>query len=611
MRAGERAALAALSLTLNPAPTPDDVWRPSPYNVPELHERVVAEILADVGRARHEENVTPLTVAMQGRAGSGKTHLLGAVRERIQDNGGYFFLISLINGKTFWESTALCIVEGLGQPAPGWSSQLKSFHRRIGAQLGLPTDVRDAIAGDAALTREHLDAYIFALRTHDPAIGRDCQDTARALVLNGSRSFDVQDIGYAHLISEVGEPAGRQEWGLSAAVRQSQLIVRDISRLIATTLSPTVIAIDQIDTLFAQARANFLQHNGREEESAAVVAPVADGILNLREITRRTLTVVSCLPDTWELLKRYASGPTLERIRLAILPDRIPTADIGRAIITKRFAAGFAAKLVKAPHATRPIADQAFADVTDFSPRRLLIAADRHIRRCLDADALNELTRIEDALHEGYVLGGCGDNLGTTKHLDERFAELVATADITAALDHTTEDKAMPVLIAAGLSAWIDERVPTGATYKHDPLPGAKPALHGRLIEVLDEATENEAHWGFRAIGSSHAVAVISRVKAACTKIGLDLSMPQRKLVLLRNQPWPRGPRTTEILEAFRAAGGIERAVSEADLKVLEALRRMREEADPLFPDWLAARKPASALAFLRDVLGTQSPPII
>jgi hypothetical protein len=87
--------------------------------------------------------------------------------------------------------------------------------------------------------------------------------------------------------------------------------------------------------------------------------------------------------------------------------------------------------------------------------------------------------------------------------------------------------------------------------------------------------------------------------------------MPQRKLVLLRNQPWPRGPRTTEILQAFRHAGGIERAVSEADLKVLEALRRMREEADPLFPEWLAARKPASALAFLRDVLGAQPAPVI
>ncbi|NUR31761.1 MAG: ATP-binding protein, partial [Catenulispora sp.] len=158
-------------------------------------------------------------------------------------------------------------------------------------------------------------------------------------------------------------------------------------------------------------------------------------------------------------------------------------------------------------------------------------------------------------------------------------------------------------LIAAGLSAWIDEQVPTGRTFKHDPLPGKKPALHGRLIEVLDEATENEAHWGFRAIGSTNAVAVISRIKAACTRIGLDLTMPQRKLVILRNGPWPNGPRTKEIVEAFRAAGGIECTVSEADLRVLDALRRMRDEGDPGFAEWLAAKKPASAIPFLRDVL--------
>ena len=122
--ADERAALEELSF--NPAPTPDDVWRPSPYNVPELHERVVREILTGVNRARREENANPLGVAMQGRAGSGKTHLLGAVREQIQRDGGYFFLVNLINGKTFWESTALCIVEGMGQDAIGWGTQLKT-----------------------------------------------------------------------------------------------------------------------------------------------------------------------------------------------------------------------------------------------------------------------------------------------------------------------------------------------------------------------------------------------------------------------------------------------------------------------------------------------------
>ena len=40
----ERRALAALKFDL--APTPDDVWRPSPFNVPDLHRDVpVAEVV--------------------------------------------------------------------------------------------------------------------------------------------------------------------------------------------------------------------------------------------------------------------------------------------------------------------------------------------------------------------------------------------------------------------------------------------------------------------------------------------------------------------------------------------------------------------------------------
>lgn len=125
----QRTALDAVSL--NPAVTPDDVWRPSPHNVPELHEKVAAEILRGVARARTDDTSMPLGVAMQGRAGAGKTHLLGAVRERIQRDGGYFFLVDMVSGKTFWESVALALVEGMGRPHVGWGTQLKTFLRRL------------------------------------------------------------------------------------------------------------------------------------------------------------------------------------------------------------------------------------------------------------------------------------------------------------------------------------------------------------------------------------------------------------------------------------------------------------------------------------------------
>lgn len=153
-------------------------------------------------------------------------------------------------------------------------------------------------------------------------------------------------------------------------------------------------------------------------------------------------------------------------------------------------------------------------DAPALTPRALLRRVDRHVAWCRDRDEVTELDRLIEVVD--HVIGGSeppdrsaavgpkscrdtdtGDDV-RLRQLDARFAELVAGADVAGALDPRTEDEHMPALLAAGLAAWIAERSPTGASYRYDPLPGRKPALHGRLIEVLDEATENEAHWCFR-----------------------------------------------------------------------------------------------------------------
>ncbi|MEU1590385.1 ATP-binding protein [Micromonospora sp. NPDC005710] len=605
----QRTALESVSL--NPAVTPDDVWRPSPHNVPELHEKVAAEILRGVARARTDDTSMPLGVAMQGRAGAGKTHLLGAVREQIQRDGGYFFLVDMVSGKTFWESVALALVEGMGRAHVGWGTQLKTFLRRLTTQLGLPLEVRDAVAGARPVTRAQLDTFVWALRERDREVGRDAQDTARALVLHGAVDFEAQDVGYAHLISEPGDPAARAEWGLSAAIRTPQQVVQDISRLMALALDPTVIAVDQLDTLFAQTSTSLLnQHQGLEDAQAKVLGPIADGLLKLRDITRRTLVVVSCLPDTWVLMTRTAPTPVADRFRTSTLPDRIPTPEIGQAIVAKRLAAAFAGMYFGPPHPTWPIAPAAFVDAPTLTPRALLRRVDRHIAWCRDRDEVVELDRLIDGAEstppDSAVRGSSADPATDERRLhelDARFADLVEAADVSAAVSPTGEDEHMPRLLAAGLAAWIAEHAPTGATYKYDPPPGRKPALHGRLIEVLDEATENEAHWCFRAVAHPNAVAVTARVKAACTLAGLDRDLPQRRLILLRNGPWPTGKRTTEVLTGFDAAGGLRRAVSESDLRVFAALRVMAAEPSTALQEWLVARRPASGTELFRAVL--------
>jgi Helicase HerA, central domain len=606
MTPAERSALAALRFDV--APTPEDIWQPSPFDVPELHEPIVREIFDGMKEARRASDASPIGVIVEGRAGSGKTHMLGAVRESIQrEDGGYFFLVRLISGRTFWENTAVGMLEGLTQKTGPWGMQLTTFLRRLTASLGIDAGVRDIVAGHGLVTKTDLDTFVRAIRTHVGLGSLQYLDTARALVLLGSADYAAQDVGLAHLVSVPGEPAERAAWGLTPAVRKPQEIVQDISRLLALTKVPTVIAVDQLDTMFAQTASFSVLGDGIGEEDAVAASQVADGLLTLRDTTLRTLTVVSILPDALELLKKYASAPVLDRFRQTVVPDHIPTAEIGQKIVARRFLARFKENHFSPEYDTWPIKPEAFRDAVKFSPRGLLRRIDKHVTYCL---AKGEVIELVD-LNEPAVVTSCPPPETLEEALvalDRQFAIVFATADITGALDHTTEDAELPALLGAGLKAWIDERAGNGAVYKHDPLPSTKPALHGRLVEVLNETTENEAHWAFRAIASPHAVAVISRIKAACNMAGLDVRVPQRQLVLLRNTPWPTGPRTTEIVQAFRAAGGVERAVGVEDLKVFAALREMYASPDPDLRRWLAERQPATKTALLGDLLGDRQP---
>jgi len=611
MNEAERRALASLKFDL--APTPDDVWRSSPVNVDDLHREIVEQVFDGVSEARDDDVSNPMGVVIQGQSGIGKTHMLGMVRARTQVEGGYFFLVSLANGPTFWESVALCMVEGLMRPSFSWPTQLKAFLRRLTPMLGLPAEMRDVVAGDAAIKPPQMKEFINALRGRDPVLGQEVKDTARALVLQASQDFDAQDLGRAYLASlELFDYPERTEWGFSSNPRPPQLIVRDISRLLALTGSPTVLAVDQIDTLFAQTSGSFVGGSGvLDPQTKTMLGQVADGLLNLREVTRKSLVVLACLPDTWEMIKRGAATPVPDRFRENPVLHTIPTPEIGKAIVAKRLAERYGRVHFTPEYPTWPIAEKAFEGVGTFSPRALLKRVERHAAECVRAGHLVEL---DDLTSEKRITDGPrgkpespGDHL---TELDRRFAELCAKAEVDEALLHNSEDKHMPVLLAAGLKALITE---LGGAYKQDPLPSSKPSLHARLRETLNEGLEDERHWGFRAIASDNAVAVISRITNACTMAGLDADVPKRSLFFLRNNPWPSGPKTKLAVDSFHAKGGKTLKMSRDDLKVFDALRVMHESQDEHLAQWLRERKPAGSTQLFRDAFGdrAEAPPSI
>jgi len=594
-------ALEALSFHYTEAA--DDVWQHSPYHVEGLHHHSSKLLLGGLAQASGEQAGSPIGVVIQGQRGTGKTHLLGWLREVTQREGGYFVLVGLLDAKDFWESVMVSLLDSFSRPGEGRESQLRVLLSRLAALADLSRMPRRAVTGKKSLSREELDAFVLSLRQMNEAVGRGSQDTARALVLYASPDPALQDIGEAFLYAmPEGEEGERARWGIRPVRKTPQEIVRDVSHLLALT-GPTVIAVDQIDPLVAQSFASTDTGRGGAHADVLLLERIAGGLMSLRENTRRTLTVVSCIPQTWALIEREAIDTVRDRFRPSVQLMTIPDAETARELVAKRFTVQYGAAGVEVPYPTWPVRPEAFEEAPGFTARQLLIKIDNHVRACLQDGEVRELTSFlaGPQPRQAHPVPALTAADGLEK-LDFRFATL-RDAGAPPAVDQTSEDVVMPGLLAAGLQAWIMEQGENARTFSVDPPPSAKPPLHARLRRILDESTEDETHWAFRAVTAEHAVAALNRIRKASVAAGLDAAVPKRRLFLLRGTAWSKGARTREVIAAFEQAGGRTLSYTDDDLRVLAALKHLIAENPPGLASWLASRRPTASVSFLAEAL--------
>jgi hypothetical protein len=620
----ERAALAALRF--NWAMAPDDVWRRSPFHVDGLHQAVVRDVLDGIGDAEASPDASPIGLVLEGRQGSGKTHLLGWVREQTQQRGGYFFLIGLLDGRNFWDGLLTFLLDGLARSGPDGQTQLQLLLRRLASRVGAPRADRRAVIGETELTRAALDVFVGGLREFNSHVAHECRDTLRALALRASENEEYQDVADSFFAGgEEWTPGERHAWGIRPRSRTAQEIVREISWLLALT-GPSVIAFDQLDTAVAQAAmqedlTEFLDAEA-DRRLSMLAGELANGLTDLRDTTRRTLTLVATLSTTWDLIAGRSTASFAPRFRRRMALQGIRDPRIAREVILKRFTTRFATVPFRPPYPTWPIRDSVFAEAIDYTPRRLLILIDRHIRACLVDREVRELRHLSEVPSEDREAAR-PENTAPEVPEDElarieaRFEELRRNADVTSPLEHDTEDSTFPALLAAGLQAWIVERGDRGARFSVDPPPSSKPDLHARLRRELDERseeereratdqsrTEDQMHWSFRAISDTHhGLAALHRIRRAATAAGLAADVSKRKLFLIRNGEWSQSAKTQEVVRQLRREGGTRLSIDEADLRVLSALHELRNENPARFHAWLVRYRPTEQITLFKEAL--------
>ncbi|MCX2952702.1 ATP-binding protein [Lentzea sp. NEAU-D7] len=600
MTAQLREALAALRF--NSAETPDDVWRTSPSHVDGLHTRAEHRIRTAIADARDSTGSNPIGLVLQGRKGVGKTHLLGTVRSMVQETGGYFFLIEVSSAEMFWDDVAEAMRTELLRTDDSGALQLTVLLRQLCRGADVSEEITRAIVNEAPLAPEHLDALVDGLRKVDARIATDCNAVIRALVLYASRHSSIGQGYLEGLDDETGE---RREWGLSSRTKPARHVVRDISRVLAMT-GPCVIAIDQLDTVVNKTQ--DLIEDDLSPEEARELALISDGLMQLREITRRTVTIVACLPTTWIKLRKAASDTVGDRFTLTPILGAITDPAIARTLVEKWLGVIYRSHGITPPHPTWPVAAEAFGDDWQGeTPRTLLKRVHSHAEACLHGE-IRELRSFQEPEQQEETPAPkaasprqAGPEPDYLAGLDAKFARLREKAALAAAdVRPHNEDEVMPALLLAGLRSWVTEIGNDDLAWHPEPQSEDK-SLHASLRHTVDEERDVEERWVFRHIASGHGNRVLRRLRDARAAAAGGRG---RHLVLIRNgsKGWTGAKTRGEVAE-FEKRGGKSVDVSDEDLRTFIALKEMWSSQSHQLLAWLVARKPASSTTFLRVIL--------
>jgi hypothetical protein len=613
--------LAALAtLRFDWADTPDHVWTDSPFHVDGLHDEIAAVVATGIRDAAASTGPSPIGLVLQGQKGVGKTHLLGMVRRQAHREHGYFFLADITAGDAFWTNVTEALRRGLTRSNDLGEPQVITFLRRLCERTGSDEVTTRAVTAETKLTRDAVDSLALGLRRLDTSVGRECADTLRALVLYASDDPRTNDIGEDYLGGfDESSRNERNTWGISREPKPAANQVADITRLLALT-GPVVIAVDQIDTLVARTALQTTQFTSGTADF--LLAQIADGLMRLREITHRTLTALACLPSTWFQIKAKAADTVPDRFRESLTLGRITEAAVARTLVEKRLGNAYRNMGFAPPHPTWPIATTAFeGEWEERTPRDLLKRIGAHIDTCLREGLVRELTGFGDHAPRAAPRStepGPKAQPDRFVALDAKFEELRSAADVESALHHGTEDRVMPELLSAALRAWITEVGDDNMEWDRRTHDGSKD-VHARLVRTVDETTDLQEHWAFRAISAPHHLAVLHRLRKAKAAIGLHTKADNRHLILIRNDKWSRGPKTQAEIAEFEAAGGRRAKLAEADVRTFWALKEMFANGDNHLLEWLVERRPASRSNLLSSVMpeasrrrgenGTRPPP--
>jgi hypothetical protein len=536
---------------------------------------------------------------LTGPPGIGKTHLVGQLRRQVWRDGGWFVLLDVLGLTDFWRSAALSYITSLLQPMPDGRRQLEAVLAGVARRFNVEKEVDTAFNVPDIDARKIVDLLVKALMRTDMQNALQHQDVFRALCL--LRSNETDSIGLAHswLQGYDANEQARTALGFHKPPPAPVELVRGMSWIMSLA-GPTLIGVDQIDGVVNPSIVSA--HVNEDAPNQGLGETLAAGLLELYDVSRRSMTVITCLFDSWQVLKDRGLISFSQRFQEPAVLRGMNDAPAVRDLIVNRLTPAYAATHFTPPFASWPFSEAALesAAAVAMMPRTILMRCDAFRRRSID---LGEVS-ICDGLTETVT---SAPTPATPDGFAQNFQRLSAAADVSdliAPSDHGEFSK----MLRGVFDLYTREIEPEEAVdveSRGDPAQ-RMPPLHGRLTFTYHAQNDRERHFCFRALEHTNAISFQTRLRAALTASGISSKIVDRHLLLVRRSPIPSGPKTRQLFKAFENAGGVVINPLDADLRTFAALRQIGEQAVAdnqvdAFESWLRADKPLFATQFFKE----------
>lgn len=568
------------------------IWRDQPYNVPTINHDVLGDIVGYFLKYTRdsEPDNEPIGRVIIGGAGHGKTHLIGELRTRVWKEGGTFILLDLVGVTDFWASAALGFLNSLQIKLDERQTQYHRLMHKLTTLLNVQSQLGELAVKYRGQPRELIPelvkTFTSALTRVDRAKTLQHGDVVRALVLLISDDLDCASIAHAWLQGMELDSADLRDLGFVTLRKPAIEIVRGISWLLSL-VGPTLIAIDQIDAIISESSLERRQATAGPEqlETQSIIEKLVEGLMGLHDVKQRAVTVISSLDASWEVLKSRSTVAVEARYRSPTRLNALSQSVMCSKLIAARLMPVFQAAHFSPPYETWPFAPEAFETTVGFTPRQLLKACEDHRQRCLAEGKVLICRTFTGTPTPGPVLSPSG--------LSDTYERALAAASLEGLLDPAGEERLSAVL-AEMLSIYarqLDLPDDIDVVSQKDP-DQRRPSLHGRLTFIFRSEADRERHYCFRIIPHANAVAFQGRLRAAMTASGVDRALGFRHLFILRSEEAPSGPKTKQLVDKFKQAGGKFVSIAIEDLRVFVALNSMAQQNPAGFDAWLRERKP-------------------